>query len=133
MAADPIFPLLEAGGHEAVLLSTEPAAGYRGIIALHSTVLGPAVGGTRVWPYPSESEAVVDALRLSRGMTLKNAMAGIPFGGGKSVIIADPRTIDRDAVFRAHGLALETRCRPTTEQCEDSPGRPSCPTQRSRR
>jgi hypothetical protein len=78
MATDPILPLLEAGGHEAVLLSTEPAAGYRGIIALHSTVLGPAAGGTRVWPYPSESEAVVDALRLSRGMTLKNAMAGIP-------------------------------------------------------
>ena len=106
MAADPILPLLEAGGHEAVLLSTEPAAGYRGIIAVHSTVLGPAAGGTRVWPYPSESEAIVDALRLSRGMTLKNAMAGIPFGGGKSVIIADPRSMSRDAIFRAHGRAI---------------------------
>ena len=106
MACDPILPLLEAGGHEAVLLSTEPAAGYRGIIAIHSTVLGPAAGGTRVWPYATESEAVVDALRLSRGMTLKNAMAGIPFGGGKSVIIADSRSLDREAVFHAHGRAI---------------------------
>lgn len=106
MAGDPILPLLEAGGHEAVLLSTEPGAGYRGIIALHSTVLGPAAGGTRVWPYATESEAIVDALRLSRGMTLKNAMAGIPLGGGKAVIMADPRTIDREAIFRAHGRAI---------------------------
>lgn len=103
---DPILPLLEAGGHEAVLLCTEPAAGYRGIIAIHSTVMGPAAGGTRVWPYATEGEAVVDALRLSRGMTLKNAMAGIPFGGGKSVIIADSRTMDRQAVFHAHGRAI---------------------------
>lgn len=106
MAGDPILPLLEAGGHEAVLLCTEPAAGYRGIIAVHSTVLGPAAGGTRVWPYATEGEAIVDALRLSRGMTLKNAMAGIPMGGGKSVIIADARSIDREAVFRAHGRAI---------------------------
>lgn len=106
MAGDPILPLVEAGGHEAVLLSAEPAAGYRGIIAIHSTVLGPAAGGTRVWPYATEAEAIVDALRLSRGMTLKNAMAGIPMGGGKSVIIADARTIDREAVFRAHGRAI---------------------------
>lgn len=107
MPAEPILPLIEAGGHEALLICAEPGAGYRGIIAVHSSVLGPAVGGTRVWPYASETEAVIDALRLSRAMTLKNAMAGLPMGGGKAVIIADSATMDRDAVFRAHGRAVE--------------------------
>ena len=99
----------ETGGeHERLLLGSDPSVGYRGVIAIHSTALGPAVGGTRFWNYASEAEAVTDALRLSRGMTYKNALAGIPFGGGKSVIIGDNRTKEREPIFRAHGRFVET-------------------------
>ncbi|HEU4595797.1 MAG TPA: Glu/Leu/Phe/Val dehydrogenase [Pyrinomonadaceae bacterium] len=99
----------ETGGeHERVLLAHEPEVGYRGVIAVHSTALGPAVGGTRFWNYATEDEAVTDALRLARGMTYKNALAGIPFGGGKSVIIGDHRTREREPLFRAHGRFVET-------------------------
>ncbi|MBA3240700.1 MAG: Glu/Leu/Phe/Val dehydrogenase [Acidobacteria bacterium] len=99
----------ETGGeHERLLLGSDPSVGYRGVIAIHSTALGPAVGGTRFWNYASEAEAVTDALRLSRGMTYKNALAGIPFGGGKSVIIGDNRTKEREPLFRAHGRFVET-------------------------
>src|SRR6185369_3621457 len=89
------------------LFSSDPASGYRGIIAIHSTVLGPAVGGTRVWNYASDDEALTDALRLSRGMTYKCAVAGLPWGGGKSIVIADNKTLDREKVFRAHGRFIE--------------------------
>ena len=68
-------------GYERVLLAEDPAAGYQGIIAVHSTVLGPAVGGTRLWRYADQEGALRDALRLSRGMTYKNALAALPFGG----------------------------------------------------
>ena len=71
--------------------ATTRPAGLRAIIAIHSTTLGPAAGGCRMWPYAASSDAVVDALRLSRGMSYKNAMAELPFGGGKAVIIGDPR------------------------------------------
>ncbi len=99
----------EAGlEHERLLLGFDPSVGYRGLIAIHSTALGPAVGGTRFWNYASEEEAVTDALRLSRGMTYKNALAGIPLGGGKSVIIGDNRTTEREPLFRAHGRFVET-------------------------
>jgi leucine dehydrogenase len=99
----------ETGGeHERVLLAYEPEVGYRGVIAVHSTALGPAVGGTRFWNYATEEEAVTDALRLARGMTYKNALAGIPFGGGKSVIIGDNRTREREPLYRAHGRFVET-------------------------
>ena len=91
------------GEHERVVEAIDEAAGYHGIVAIHSTKLGPAVGGTRVWPYKSFDEALTDALRLSRGMTYKAALAGLPFGGGKSVIIAESRKMDRESVFRAHG------------------------------
>ena len=96
------------GGHERVALGVDEASGYRGIIAVHSTALGPALGGTRFWNYASDGEALTDALRLSRGMTYKNALARIPFGGGKSVIIGDNRTRERASVFRAHGRFVET-------------------------
>jgi leucine dehydrogenase len=96
------------GGHERVLLATDAAVGYRGIIAVHNTALGPAVGGTRFWNYASEEEALTDALRLSRGMTYKNALAGLPFGGGKSIIIGDDRAGRREDIFRAHGRFIET-------------------------
>ncbi len=94
--------------HEQLVLCSDPEGSYRGIIAVHSTVLGPAVGGTRFWNYASDDEAARDALRLSRGMTYKNALAGLPFGGGKAVIIGDNRTRDREGLFRAHGRFVES-------------------------
>jgi leucine dehydrogenase len=101
------FELMAEMGHEQVVLCNDPAAGYRGIIAIHNTVLGPAVGGTRFWQYASDDEAVVDALRLSRAMTYKAAAAGLEMGGGKAVIIRDGGTPDRQTIFRAHGRFIE--------------------------
>jgi leucine dehydrogenase len=103
-----IFDTLSSMGHEQVVLCQDTVSGYRGIIAIHSTVLGPALGGTRFWKYANDEEAVVDALRLSRGMTYKNAVAGLNLGGGKSVIIGDNRTADREMIFRAHGRFVES-------------------------
>lgn len=94
--------------YERVLLAEEPAAGYRAIVALHSSRLGPAVGGTRRWRYASDEDALVDALRLARGMSYKNAMAGLPMGGGKSVILADGAVTSRSALFQAHGRLVES-------------------------
>lgn len=102
------FEIMESMGHEQVMLCCDEAAGYRALIAIHSTRLGPAVGGTRLWPYASDEEAFIDALRLSRGMTYKSALAGLPFGGGKAVIIGDGKTVDRDRLFHAHGRFVET-------------------------
>jgi leucine dehydrogenase len=95
-------------GHEQVFFGQDPAADYRGIIAIHSTVLGPALGGTRLWRYRSDEEALVDVLRLSRGMTYKNALAGLPLGGGKAIIFAPEKISDREKLFRAHGRFVET-------------------------
>jgi leucine dehydrogenase len=81
---------------------------YRGFVAIHSTKLGPAVGGTRFWKYESEEGAIQDLLRLARGMTYKNALAGIPFGGGKSIVLRPDGAIDREKIFRAHGRFVET-------------------------
>jgi leucine dehydrogenase len=93
--------------HEAVVECIDEEAGYHGFIAIHSTALGPAVGGTRVWPYASTVDAVNDVLRLSRAMTYKAAAAGLDLGGGKSVIIGDNRLLDRERIFRAHGRFVE--------------------------
>lgn len=103
-----IFEEMADYRHDQLAFWSEPAAGYRGIIAIHDTTLGPALGGTRVWKYASETEAVVDALRLARGMTYKAAIAGLNLGGGKSVILADERPRDRERLFRAHGRAVES-------------------------
>lgn len=81
---------------------------YSGFIAIHSTTLGPAVGGTRFWRYADDQAAMSDLLRLARGMTYKNALAGIPFGGGKSIVMRDGKAIDREKIFRAHGRFVET-------------------------
>ncbi|MEO5589794.1 MAG: Glu/Leu/Phe/Val dehydrogenase [Gemmatimonadaceae bacterium] len=102
------FDKLAEMGHEEVVMASDPSCGYRGIIAVHSTRLGPALGGTRFWSYESDEAAVTDALRLSRGMTDKNAVAGLDLGGGKSVILGDNRTTDREAIFRAHGRFVES-------------------------
>lgn len=90
------------------LTSCTDETGYHGLIAIHSTRLGPAIGGTRFWQYRNEEEAINDVLRLARGMTYKNALAGVPFGGGKSIILKNDRSIDREAIFRAHGRFVET-------------------------
>jgi leucine dehydrogenase len=94
--------------HEQVLIARDDASGYHGIIAIHSTVLGPAVGGTRFWNYETEEEAVTDVLRLSQGMTYKSALAGLPFGGGKSIIIGNSAAPNREGLLRAHGRFVET-------------------------
>src|SRR5919109_2387778 len=103
-----LFDTIASMGHEQVVLCHDDSAGYRSIIAIHSTTLGPALGGTRFWNYASDEEAIVDALRLARGMTYKNAVAGLNLGGGKAVIIGDNRTANREMIFRAHGRFVET-------------------------
>ena len=103
-----LFDLLAHHGHEQVSLWHEPSSGYRGIIAIHNTTLGPALGGTRFWNYGSDREAFIDALRLSRGMTYKAAVAGLNLGGGKSVILGDNKTTRREPLFRAHGRHVES-------------------------
>ena len=103
-----VFADMQTMGHEQVLLSHDPSCGYFGIIAIHDTTLGPALGGTRFWQYASTDDAITDALRLARGMTYKSAVAGINLGGGKSVIIGDNKRADREALFRAHGRFIET-------------------------
>ena len=81
---------------------------YRGFVAIHSTKLGPAVGGTRFWSYASDEAAIKDLLRLARGMTYKNALAGLPLGGGKSIVLRNGDVHDREKLFRAHGRFVET-------------------------
>lgn len=102
-----IFNELNFDDHEQVVFVSEPKSGLKGIIAVHNTNLGPAMGGCRMWNYASEALAVNDVLRLSRGMTYKNAVAGLPIGGGKSVIIGNPKTDKTPALFEALGEALE--------------------------
>jgi leucine dehydrogenase len=92
-------------GWERVLVAREGE--YHCVVAIHSTALGTALGGTRLWRYDSEDDALRDALRLSRGMTYKNAMAGLAAGGGKSVMLMPLRITDREALFRAHGRCVE--------------------------
>ena len=86
-----VFEHTRGGGYEQVVYCSDDQSGLRAIIAIHSTALGPALGGTRFYPYPTEEEALCDVLRLARGMTYKAAAAGLDLGGGKAVIIGDPR------------------------------------------
>ena len=92
--------------HERLVSCTD--GDYHGLISIHNTRLGPAIGGTRFWQYRNEQEAINDALRLARGMTYKNALAGVPFGGGKSIILKNDGPIDRETIFRAHGRFVDT-------------------------
>jgi leucine dehydrogenase len=103
-----LFETLATLGHEQLVLCHDKSTGYRGIIAIHDTTLGPALGGTRFWNYASDDEAITDALRLARGMTYKNAVAGLNLGGGKSVIIGDNRMLNREMIFRAHGRFVDS-------------------------
>ncbi|WP_022945863.1 Leu/Phe/Val dehydrogenase [Pseudoalteromonas ruthenica] len=102
-----VFNQVDFDNHEQVVFCSDKESGLKAIIAVHNTNLGPAVGGCRLWNYASDEEAVTDVLRLSKGMTYKNAVARLPFGGGKSVIIGDAKSIKSEALFRAFGKQLE--------------------------
>src|SRR5699024_10999441 len=88
-----IFNVLERDDYEQVVFCQDKASGLKAVIAIHDTTLGPSLGGTRIWNYDTEEEAVEDALRLAKGMTYKNAAAGLNLGGGKAVIIEMPRKL----------------------------------------
>ena len=90
--SNPVIQQMSSLGHEQILFCNDHATGLKAIIAVHNTVLGPALGGTRMWMYNNEMEALNDVLRLSRGMTYKNAISGLNLGGGKAVIIGDSKT-----------------------------------------
>lgn len=102
------FEHMENRNHESVHYFNDSKTGLKAIIAIHSTALGPAAGGTRMWRYSCEDDAIRDALRLSQGMTYKNAMAGLPLGGGKAVILADPDCPPTEAMFHAFGRCVES-------------------------
>lgn len=94
--------------HEEVVFAHDPESGLRAIIAIHSTRLGPSLGGTRFYPFPSEGDALADVLRLSRAMSYKSAAAGLDLGGGKAVVIGDPKTDKTPELFRAYGRAVDS-------------------------
>jgi valine dehydrogenase (NAD+) len=94
--------------HEQVVFANDPASGLRAIVAIHSTALGPALGGTRFFPYASTADALADVLDLSRGMSYKAALAGLDLGGGKAVIIGDPRTLRSESLLRAYGRFVQS-------------------------
>ena len=102
-----MFSKLAAADHEQVIAFQNLATGLRGFLAIHDTTLGPAVGGTRIWNYASDADALDDALRLSRAMTYKNSLAELPAGGGKAVLIAHDG-LDRIAAFEAYGAMIES-------------------------
>jgi leucine dehydrogenase len=102
-----IFESLKDYDYEQLVVCNDNKSGLKAIIAIHDTTLGPALGGTRMWKYATEEEAIIDALRLSRGMTYKNAAAGLNFGGGKTVIIGDARTDKNEEMFRAFGRFVQ--------------------------
>src|SRR5690349_3025305 len=101
--ANNVFEMLAHKDHEQVIYCYDQTAKLKAIIAIHSTALGPALGGCRMWNYANEDEALNDVLRLSRGMTYKAAVAGLNLGGGKAVIIGDPAKDKSEALFRAFG------------------------------
>lgn len=102
-----LFSKMEEYDYEQLILCQDKSTGLKAIIAIHDTTLGPALGGTRICEYESDEEAIEDALRLARGMTYKNAAAGLNLGGGKAVIIGDPKKIKSEALFRAFGRFVE--------------------------
>ena len=105
----PASDVFELGAeHEQVVFANDPASGLKAIIAIHSTALGPALGGTRFYPYASTADAVQDVLNLSRGMSYKAALAGLDLGGGKAVIIGDPATLKSESLLRAYGRFVQS-------------------------
>jgi leucine dehydrogenase len=102
-----VFELMQQMGHEQVVFCHDPHSGLNAIIAIHNTTLGPALGGTRLWNYNSHNDALIDSLRLSRGMTYKAAISGLNLGGGKAVIIADP-SMKSEALWRRYGKFVDS-------------------------
>ncbi|KML34779.1 branched-chain amino acid dehydrogenase [Rossellomorea marisflavi] len=102
-----IFSYMEQYDYEQLVFCQDQESGLKAIIAIHDTTLGPALGGTRMWTYESEEAAIEDALRLAKGMTYKNAAAGLNLGGGKTVIIGDPRKDKNEEMFRAFGRYIQ--------------------------
>lgn len=107
-AKNAVISQMQAMEHEQVLFCQDKATGLKAIIAVHNTTLGPSLGGTRMWNYASETEALTDVLRLSRGMTYKSSLAGLNLGGGKAVIIGDSRTQKSEALFRRFGKFVKS-------------------------
>lgn len=105
--SDGIFDLMEADDYENIFFCQEKTLGLKAIIVIHDTTLGPAAGGVRMWPYETENDAIKDALRLARGMTYKCAAAGVSYGGGKCVVIGDPKRDKTEAKFRALGRFIQ--------------------------
>jgi len=105
---NPIIRKMSEMGHEQVVFCQDQKTGLKAIIAIHSTALGPALGGTRMWKYNNEMEALNDVLRLSRGMTFKASISGLDLGGGKAVIIGDAKTEKTDDLMRRFGKFVET-------------------------
>ena len=100
---DPVFGQLSFDGHEQIVFCNDKDTGLKAIISIHNTVLGPALGGTRMWSYKSEWDALNDVLRLSRGMTYKSAITGLNLGGVKAVIIGDAKTQKNDKLMLKFG------------------------------
>ena len=107
---DSLWDFPDFDEHELVHFITDPKTGLRAVIAVHSTHLGPGAGGTRFWHYARPDDAIADALRLSRGMSYKNAMAGLPLGGGKAVILADENRTKTPEMLAAFGRAVGGLC-----------------------
>ena len=108
LTENPVISQMSLMGHEEILFCNDQATGLKAIIAVHNTVLGPALGGTRMWMYANEMEALKDVLRLSKGMTYKNSISGLNLGGGKAVIIGDARSIKSEALFRRFGKFVDS-------------------------
>ena len=102
-----IFENMGKRGHEEVVFCQDRDTGLKAIVAIHNTTIGPALGGCRMWNYSSERDALVDVLRLSKGMTYKAAIAGLNLGGGKAVIIGDPKSDKSEELFRSFGRFIE--------------------------
>ncbi len=103
-----VFERMYSQGHEQVVFYADPTCNLKVIVAIHNTILGPALGGTRMWPYKSDEDALEDVLRLSKGMTYKAAVSGLNLGGGKAVIIGDPEKDKSEALFRSYGRFIES-------------------------
>ena len=103
-----ILQHMQEYGHEQLVVCHEPSIGLKAFIAIHDTTLGPSCGGLRIWPHDTEEAAVLDVLRLSRAMTYKSAVAGLPLGGGKGLIIADSRKDKTEAMLRAFGQFIDS-------------------------
>ena len=102
-----IFKELNTRGHEQIVFFNDPYSGLKGIVAIHNTTLGPALGGCRMWKYTTDEEAIIDVLRLSKGMTYKASIAGLNLGGGKAVIIGNPKKDKTEKLFRSFGRFVE--------------------------